>query len=285
MAKKAASIPLHTMPDEYGRGIAIGQKELNGMEDFDEINQIHRDAYHIFFLQEKGYSQMEVDFKEHTLLPYSLGYVHPFQVHRIIKFENVLFTALMINSENIKPEFLPLLQGITPTAPLQLPQEDFLLLSEAAALCVKLYERKDDKMYHSLLHDSCNTFIGLIISQYTGQNGSTGSLSRFEAVANDFKAVLERDYIRKKRPSEYAALLNISTAYLNECVKNVTGFPVSHHIQQRVILEAKRLLSHTAKSVKEIAADLGYEDYPYFSRLFAKTTGMTALVFRNKNRD
>jgi YesN/AraC family two-component response regulator len=45
------------------------------------------------------------------------------------------------------------------------------------------------------------------------------------------------------------------------------------------------LLSYSDKAVKEIATTLGYDDYPYFSRLFTKTTGMTALAFRNKNLD
>ena len=88
-----------------------------------------------------------------------------------------------------------------------------------------------------------------------------------------------------KSPSEYADKLNLSTAYLNECVKNTTGYSVSYHIQQRVILEAKRLLYYSDKSVKEIAAELGYDDYPYFSRLFTKIAGITALAFRNKNLD
>jgi len=72
---------------------------------------------------------------------------------------------------------------------------------------------------------------------------------------------------------------------LNECVKNATGHPVSYHIQQRIILEAKRLLYHSGKSVKEIATQLGYDDYPYFSRLFTKITGMSALAFRNRNHE
>jgi AraC family transcriptional activator of pobA len=84
----------------------------------------------------------------------------------------------------------------------------------------------------------------------------------------------------------YAQSLNISTPYLNECVKNTTGFSVSHHIQERIILEAKRLLYHSNKSVKEIATELGYDDYPYFSRLFSQSYGNdSALAFRNKNRD
>ncbi|MBB5636811.1 methylphosphotriester-DNA--protein-cysteine methyltransferase [Pedobacter cryoconitis] len=77
--------------------------------------------------------------------------------------------------------------------------------------------------------------------------------------------------------------LNISTHYLNECVKNTTGQSISSHIQQRIILEAKRLLYHSDKSIKEIAAELGYDDYPYFSRLFTKVAGMSPKVFKKKN--
>ncbi|WP_228377142.1 helix-turn-helix domain-containing protein [Chryseobacterium sp. FH2] len=64
--------------------------------------------------------------------------------------------------------------------------------------------------------------------------------------------------------------------------KNTTGLSVSQHIQNRIVLEAKRLLYHTDKSVKEISFELGYDDYPYFSRFFTKAAGMSALKFRSK---
>ena len=85
-----------------------------------------------------------------------------------------------------------------------------------------------------------------------------------------------------KRPTEYADTLNISSDYLNECVKNTTGNSVSYQIQQRIILEAKRLLYYSDKSVKEISFELGYDDYPYFSRLFTKVAGITAPDFRKQ---
>jgi AraC family transcriptional activator of pobA len=135
------------------------------------------------------------------------------------------------------------------------------------------------------MKNSCNALVALMVSQYLGQAKSTGKFSRFEIVSQSFKEILGRKYIGVKRPGEYAQELNISTPYLNECVKNTTGYSVSHHIHQRVVLEAKRLLYHSDMSVKEIADALGYDDYPYFSRLFAKVAGMTASAFRNKNRD
>jgi AraC-like DNA-binding protein len=201
------------------------------------------------------------------------------------ELENVTASFWAINNENLNPEYLRLLEDITPVKPLTLDEETFSIISEAVSLCIKFSERKHEKLYDVLLKDSCNTLVALVASQYLKQSKSTDALSRFEMINKAFKTLLESNFITSKKPTEYAQTLNISTAYLNECVKNTTGHSVSYHIQQRIVLEAKRLLYHSDKSVKEIASELGYEDAAYFSRMFSKVTGMTALSFRNKNHD
>lgn len=49
-------------------------------------------------------------------------------------------------------------------------------------------------------------------------------------------------------------------------------------------MEAKRLLYYSQLTVKEIAHDLGYEDHSYFSRMFRKVTGVSAITFRDQYR-
>jgi len=291
MPKRTNSIPVNPMSAEFGTGVFIGKmasKDFHLYEQFEEFNSIkqsHRDEYHLFFLQEKGTTTIEIDFKKYTIKPSSVIFIHQNQVHRTLAFKNATICIWAISNENLNPEYLKLLEAITPAKPLVLKQEAFSVISEAVSLCIKLSERKNEKLYYSLLDGSCNTLIGLVISQYLVQSKPLDKLSRFEIVNKAFKELLEHNFVSAKRPSEYAQQLNISTAYLNECIKSVTGHSVSHQIQQRVILEAKRLLYHSDKSVKEIATELGYDDYPYFSRLFTKVTGMTALAFRNKNHD
>jgi len=283
--KKVKSLPLNTMADKFNAGIAVGKATIKNLRTFEDAAHSHRDDYHLFFIQEKGSTPIEIDFQKHEIQSSSVIYVHPDQVHRIGPFENITAGFLAINNENLNSEYLNLLEDIAPAKPLLLNKETFCAISEAILLSVKLSERHHEKLYHSLLKDSCNTLVALIASQYLEQSKSTDTLSRLEIITKAFKALLDRNFISNKKPAEYAQVLNISTAYLNECVKNTTGHSVSSHIQQRVILEGKRLLYHTDKSVKEIASDLGYEDYPYFSRLFKKVTGMTALTFRSGNRD
>jgi len=281
------------MSDKFDAGIFVGKASIGDLRSLDKAilgnfegaKQSHRDDYHLFFLQETGNISIEIDFQKHKLKPSSVIYIHPSQVHRMITFENVTVSFWIINNENLSLEYLKLLEDITPAEPLALNKEVFSVISEAVALCVKLYEAKQKKLYYSLLKDGCNMLVGLVASQYLDQSKSIDKLSRFENITKAFKAILEQNFITAKRPSDYAERLNISVPYLNECVKGGTGYSVSYHIQQRIILEAKRLLYHTNKSVKEISFELGYEDYPYFSRLFTKITGMTPLSFRNKNLD
>lgn len=285
MAKKTTSIPVNYFDDGENVGITVERILIVDLQLFTEAEVAHRHDFHSFFLLEKGTVTIEIDFRKHHIKAPSVIYMHPNQVHLIKAFKNITVCTCAINNQNLHPVYLKLLEDITPATPLELSKATFTVMDEAWSLCQKFYERKHDRLYNSALKDSCNALVAFIISQYLNKSALPDKLSRFETVTKSFHEILERNYTTIKRPAAYAEKLNISTHYLNECVKNTTGHSVSHHIQQRVILEAKRLLYHSGKSVKEIAIELGYDDYPYFSRLFTKVTGITALAFRNKKHE
>ena len=276
------------MAEYFDTGIAIERIHFSKSEEIklnasDEAKLAHREDRHSFFILESGTVIVEIDFQEYQIIAPSAVYMHPDQVHRLLKFENVTVSSLAINNESLNPAYQKILENLTPAKPLLLEKDIFALICDAVSLCIKFSERRSDKLYPLLLKDSCNALVALLTSQYLALAKSTDTASRFKLVANAFKLLLENNFTSIKSPTAYAQKLNISTPYLNECVKNVTGYSVSYHIQQRVVLEAKRLLYHSDKSVKEISTELGYDDYPYFSRLFTKAAGITPLTFRNKN--
>jgi AraC family transcriptional activator of pobA len=285
MRKKIKSLPINTMVDQFNGGISIGSAIIKHLQVFEVAAHSHRDDYHLFYLQQKGMTPITIDFQKYNLQPFSIVYVHPNQVHQIGPFEDITASFLAINNDNVNVEHLRLLEEISPVTPFLLDQETFSIIEDAFTLCIKLSKRKHERLYQLIFKDSCNALIAMIVSQYLAVPRSAGGQSSYEVISKAFKTILEHDFITNKSPSKYAMDLNISTSYLNECVKNTTGHSVSFHIQQRVMLEGKRLLYHTNKSVKEIACDLGYEDYAYFCRLFNKVTGLTALAFRNQNND
>ena len=51
-------------------------------------------------------------------------------------------------------------------------------------------------------------------------------------------------------------------------------------INERIILEAKRMLRYSSLRVKEVSIDLGFEDPSYFNKFFKKITGITPADFR-----
>jgi len=65
--------------------------------------------------------------------------------------------------------------------------------------------------------------------------------------------------------------MHISPNTLSKKLKLEFGKPPSQLIQERVILEAKKLIHLTRKSIKEIASELNFEDEFYFSKYFKKT--------------
>ncbi len=96
-----------------------------------------------------------------------------------------------------------------------------------------------------------------------------------QLVNNDFK---EQHSVRY-----YAHKLNITSSHLNDMVKRDIGIPAKKYIQNKIMLEAKRLLSYTNLSVAEIAAELYFEDVSYFVRFFRMNVQMTPLHFRKNN--
>ncbi|GLU55228.1 hypothetical protein Dfri01_46890 [Dyadobacter frigoris] len=89
-----------------------------------------------------------------------------------------------------------------------------------------------------------------------------------------FSLLLEKNYTTRKTVSDYAGILAVSPNYLSEVTRKATGYPPSYHIQQRIVLEAKRLARSSTLRMKEIAVHLGFNDYSHFSKFFKLNTGI-----------
>lgn len=96
----------------------------------------------------------------------------------------------------------------------------------------------------------------------------------------NFKILLENNFRSKRQPSFYAAQMGISPNNFSKICKQQFFKTPSILIHERVILESKKLIHLTYKSMKEIAAELNFGDENYFSRYFKKHTGITPTAFR-----
>jgi AraC-like DNA-binding protein len=78
-----------------------------------------------------------------------------------------------------------------------------------------------------------------------------------------------------------ASQLHLSPKYLSDLLKQETGKTALELIHLYVISEAKNMLVVGDQSISEIAYQLGFENPPYFSRLFKKEVGMSPKEFKN----
>lgn len=125
--------------------------------------------------------------------------------------------------------------------------------------------------------------IFLIYLSRESDNSTSGvAHTRNQELTKKFLNLLEQHYTTRKMVTDYAQALAVTPNYLNEIVKKVSGFPASYHIQQRIILEAKRQAAYVETSMKEIAYQLGFNDITHFSRFFKNVSGVSFSDFKKQ---
>ena len=103
---------------------------------------------------------------------------------------------------------------------------------------------------------------------------------RVRELFNRFMMLMERDYKLSRDVNYYANLMHITSKYLTNIVRQVTGHTPKTIIDQYVILQLKMQLLRTTQSIKEIAWEYHFTDVSFFCRYFKKHTGLTPQQVR-----
>ena len=128
-----------------------------------------------------------------------------------------------------------------------------------------------------LLLSYCNRFYS---RQFITRKMATNDLlSNFENILDKyftFNSGLPIPTVEK-----LAAELNVSSSYLSDMLRNLTGQNTQQHIHEKLIEKAKGILTTTNFTVSEIAYQLGFEYPQSFSKLFKSKTNLTPIEYRN----
>ena len=99
-----------------------------------------------------------------------------------------------------------------------------------------------------------------------------------------FRGLLDAHFRERWAVDRYARALGVSAGQLGRLCRDQLGMSPLDAINARVLHEAQRGLVYSTLSIKQVAADLGFDDDAYFGRFFKKHLGLTPTAFRDRGR-
>ncbi|OAQ42250.1 AraC family transcriptional regulator [Pedobacter psychrophilus] len=264
--------------------------KVYSFEDNSSFDHLQRLSYYTVILINKGQGKLKVDFAEYnftqnTLLcftPYQpfmietstgiSGFVinfHPdfFCIHKHQK--EVACNGVLFN-DIYKPPFVNLEQK---------DLESFCTLFEQMKVEMKNVQLAQYELLVSYLKIFLITASRLKTNQNPQAKQDVANLKE-PFILQNLKAAIEKHFKTKHTANDYALLLNISSKALAKETKTHFNKTLTSLISERIIIEAKRELYLTSKTVKEIAYELGYDDEHYFSRFFKTNAEVSPQFFR-----
>ncbi len=103
-------------------------------------------------------------------------------------------------------------------------------------------------------------------------------------IFNRFNELIEIHFRQHLNLTQYAEMISVTEARLNEICRRLAGLPSKRLILERLMQEARRLLSYSSAPITEICYQLGFKDPAYFARFFRRNAGVTASQYRDEKK-
>ncbi|MCG2613403.1 AraC family transcriptional regulator [Terrimonas sp. NA20] len=102
-------------------------------------------------------------------------------------------------------------------------------------------------------------------------------------IVREFNYLVERHFAEHHDVAFYASRLNKSPKTLSNLFSIISDRAPLNIIHDRILIHARRQISYTNRSIKEIAYELGYEDLQAFSRFFKNKEGLSPIQYRERS--
>lgn len=103
-------------------------------------------------------------------------------------------------------------------------------------------------------------------------------------IAEKVDAFISRSLNRNLTLQQLAEHVHLSQFYLSRLYHAQRGYPISHKIKELKIMRARELLLQDGVRIKDVAAELGFDNVPYFTTFFRKNFGMSPKEYRYKHQ-
>lgn len=257
--------------------------EFIGAGSLPESPQPHRHEYFEIFWILSGEGRQSIDFVEYEMLPREIFFITPGQVHDVHDLpEN--FYAISFNAEFIDSQ-----------AKSQLPIDKLFIQNRSNKPFITLDDTGDKHL---------KGLVSIIEDELAGDTPDNDMMSNLlvsflryvmrylEAEVNLYTQkdprmlsvlkLIDENFHERKDTGFYSGKLAMTNKRLNELTKEQFGKTITQLLHDKVIVEARRQLAFSDKTIKTISYELGYKDTSYFCRFFKNLSGLSPQGFREQ---
>lgn len=256
-----------------------------------DIEKNHSVQFYIIFFVNEGQGYHTIDFTDYSYKKGTVFLIRKDQVHKFFRSVDVkghllIFTEEFIIGHLNRMEALKSIQLFNdslsfPKIELNNPKD----FSDLYALIKHLeyeYYTKDNfsiGITRSILH-----ILITKLFRIKSKSGHFVGKKKYMSEFLVFQDLVEKNCFESRKVQDYAKKMGVSTKTLNNIVNDVVNVSAKSFIDERTIMQIKRLLISSNDSVKEIAYDAGFSDSTNFFKYFKKSTGSSPEVFRQENQ-
>ncbi|WP_187774209.1 AraC family transcriptional regulator [Lolliginicoccus suaedae] len=237
--------------------------------------------FHMIALVTKGHGTHAVDFRTGALSPGTVWWVRPGQVQQWGNVYGYEATIVLLEEGVLGPIARSSLTG----SPMRWrccwhldPRDSGSNLVPALIAHLGTVFDQSGAGAAPLLRHLANTLLLTLLDIAPPDGGPGPAIA--PSTVDRFAQAVEDGFARTRSVSDYARELGYSEKTVTRAVRTATGLTAKQFIDERVILECKRLLAHTERTTGSIADSLGFSDVSNFTKFFAARAGMSPTEFR-----
>ncbi|MFF1284770.1 AraC family transcriptional regulator [Streptomyces sp. NPDC058299] len=239
-----------------------------------------RPDFHVLALIASGTGTHEADFHTYRLAEGSAVWIRPGMVHRWIDIDACDGPLVLF-----RPGFLPGLTTAEATAPAcwHLDRQRLSLALPAAEHLGREHDtaaRTPHLASPALLSHLLAALVLRVLPDGPARTGGTPAASRSTDVFRAYRAAVEEHFTDWHHVADYARALGYDVRTLTRATRAATGTGAKTFLDQRILLEARRLLAHTDLPVAGCARRLGFRDAGNFTTFFRRQTATPPAAWR-----
>jgi AraC-like DNA-binding protein len=246
----------------------------------DAFQAMQRPDFHVLLVVTGGVGTHMLDFHEHPLAAGSLLWVRPGQVHRWGDLTKYDADWLIFPAGLLDPETARLTDAESPEGPHHWELTGAALEQVTALVTVISTLANDRDVAREFRTPALTHLLSGLLLRLAAHASLDTHVRAPSAAYLSFRDLVELEHARHRDVAWYADRLGYATRTLARATRAATGASPKQLIDERILLEARRLLAHTDLTVARVGEAIGFDDPSNFTAWFQHRAGQTPSDFR-----